>query len=148
MRASVIGSMLSKGLDVAMKRRFGFDLWELCTKPRLARKIPKTERARLAHDVAELLRHAGTDAGRHAALPPKSETDRDAVRPRTSSSQKPKQKPPAVPPPRRDGSRAAARSSGARGRNAAARVSCPTLAAPGNERPGVGRQSELDSRTT
>ena len=55
---AMIGSMLGKGLDIAMKRRFGFDLWELCTKPRLARKISKTERARLAHDVAELLRHA------------------------------------------------------------------------------------------
>ena len=55
---AMIGSMLSKGLDVAMKRRFGFDLWELCTKPRLAKKISKAERARLAHDVAELLRRA------------------------------------------------------------------------------------------
>ena len=55
---AMIASMLSKGIDIALKRRFGFDLWALCTKPRLARKIPKAERARLAHDVAELLRHA------------------------------------------------------------------------------------------
>jgi len=55
---AMIGSMLSKGLDIAMKQRFGFDLWELCTKPRLAKRISKAERARLAHDVAELLRHA------------------------------------------------------------------------------------------
>jgi len=55
---AMIAAMLSKGIDVAMKRRFGFDLWELCTKPRLAKKISKAARARLAHDVAELLRHA------------------------------------------------------------------------------------------
>jgi AcrR family transcriptional regulator len=55
---AMIGSMLGKGLDIAMKRRFGFDLWELCTKPRLAKKISRAARARLAHDVAELLRHA------------------------------------------------------------------------------------------
>jgi AcrR family transcriptional regulator len=55
---AMIAAMLTKGLDVAMKQRFGADLWELCTKPRLAKKIPKAERARLAHDVAELLRNA------------------------------------------------------------------------------------------
>jgi TetR/AcrR family transcriptional regulator len=64
--AAVLGVTLRTGLDVAMKRRFGFDLWEMCTNPRLARKVSKAERARLARDLVDVLRH-GLASGRASA---------------------------------------------------------------------------------
>lgn len=61
--AAMIAATFRQGLDVAMKSRFGFDLWEMCTKPRLAKKVSKAERARLAHDIVDFLRH-GLASGR------------------------------------------------------------------------------------